>query len=399
MGKILHGSDAAAAPGSGLRFRRLMAGALAAAMVLGLAACGRPDGALVTVDVGSEPGAKVDLLAATTRAPSDQPGVVFSGERGDSLSFTNIVVNIPPNRDVGSIQWPQRLPPDPARDFTVTRVDPLDKAGAIQWYRNLPGQRRRMLIFVHGFNTPFDAAVFRLAQFVHDTRADLVPVLFSWPSRGRATEYIYDRESTNFSRSDLAYVLATTAASPKVDEVVLLAHSMGAWLAMEALRDLALKQGRVPPKISNVVLASPDLDIDVFERQMVELGPKRPQFTIFVSQNDSALGLSRFLAGSVQRVGAVDLSNPDYAARLERARGITVLDLTALQGGDSLNHTKFATQPDIVRLIGDRMVAGQSVTEDGPPGAQAVQTVGGAVTGVVTAPIRIFTAGAAAISR
>ena len=383
--------------------RRGIAGTLAricaAGLVLALAACGRAEGVLVPVDVAADPGQKVDLLAATTRAPSETPGVVFSGERGDTLAFTNIVVNIPQSRDVGSIQWPRQMPPDPERDFTVTRVDPLTRAGVSRWFSQLPGNRRRVLVFVHGFNTPFDAAVFRLAQFVHDTRADLVPVLFSWPSRGRALDYIYDRESTNFSRSDLARVLAEASASPKVDEVVVLAHSMGSWLAMEALRDLALKQGRVPPKIKNVVLASPDLDIDVFERQMRELGPgpKRPRFTIFVSTNDTALGFSRFLAGSVQRVGSVDLSQPEYAARLERAQGITVLDLTALQGGDSLNHTKFATQPDIVQLIGDRMVSGQSVANDPRIGdskaVEAVEAVGGAVGAVVSAPIRIFTAG------
>lgn len=370
----------------------------AVGLVLALAACGRPEGVLVPVDVGPDTGDKVDLLAATTRAPSETPGVVFSGERGSTLAFTNIVVNIPQSRDVGSIQWPRQMPPNPERDFTVTRVDPLTRAGVAHWFSHLPGNRRRVLVFVHGFNTPFDAAVFRLAQFVHDTRADLVPVLFSWPSRGSAFDYIYDRESTNFSRTDLARVLAEAAASPKVDEVIVLAHSMGSWLAMEALRDLALKQGRVPPKIKNVVLASPDLDIDVFQRQMHDLGPgaKRPNFIIFVSTNDTALGLSRFLAGSVQRLGSVDLTQPEYAARLERAEGITVLDLSALQGGDSLNHTKFATQPDIVRLIGDRMVAGQSVADtDARNGGKAVEAVGGAVGAVVTAPIRIFTAGVA----
>jgi len=373
--------------------------AAATMLLLVLAGCARPDGVLIPVTVGDEVGQKVDMLAATTRAPSETPGVVFSGERGDSLAFTNIVVSIPPNREVGSIQWPRQVPADPSREFAVTRVDPLRRDQVGTWFRGLPQWRRRVLVFVHGFNTPFDAAVFRFAQFVHDTDARLAPVLFTWPSRGRATEYIYDRESTNFSRSDLAYVLDTAAKSPQVDEVIVLAHSMGAWLAMEALRDLALRNGRVPPKIRNVVLASPDLDIDVFERQMQELGPKRPQMTIFVSRNDSALGLSRFLAGSVERVGAVDLSQPEYAARLERANGITVLDLTALQGGDSLNHTKFATQPDIVQLIGQRMVAGQKVSDETPSGAGAVQAVGGAVGGVITAPIRIFTAGAAAVAR
>lgn len=381
---------------SGLFFRagRMLALAAACAVPLSLSGCARPEGVLVPVAAGAEAGAsKVDMLVATTRAPSEVEGVLFTGERGESLSFANIVVSIPPNREPGSIQWPTRVPGDPAREFVVTQVDPLTRKQVLPWFQGLPNNKRRVLVFVHGFNTPFDAAVFRFAQFVNDSRSNLAPVLFTWPSRGQVTGYVYDRESANFSRSDLAYVLGAAARSPHVDEVVVLAHSMGAWLAVEALRQLALQDGRIPAKISNVILASPDLDIDVFERQVQEMGPKRPKMTIFVSRNDHALSLSRTIAGDVQRVGAVDLTNPAYAARLEQGNGITVLDLTALQGGDGLNHSKFATQADMVRLIGDQLVAGQQISEgvSGPVGA--VDAVGGAVGAVVTAPIQVFRAG------
>ncbi|WP_454917226.1 alpha/beta hydrolase [Xanthobacter sediminis] len=377
-----------------LRAGQILALAACAAPTI-LSGCARPEGVLVPVAVGAQAGDKVDMLVATTRAPSPVEGVVFTGERGEGLSFANIVVSIPPDRAPGSIQWPSRVPGDPARDFVVSEVDPLSRSQVLPWFRKLPNNKRRVLVFVHGFNTPFDAAVFRFAQFVHDARPNLVPVLFSWPSRGRVTSYVYDRESTNFSRSDLAYVLETAASSPHVDEVVVLAHSMGAWLAVEALRQLALQDGRIPPKITNVILASPDLDIDVFERQVREMGPKRPAMTIFVSRNDHALSLSRAIAGDVQRVGAVDLTDPAYAARLEQGEGITVLDLTALQGGDALNHSKFATQPDMVRLIGDRLVAGQEISEGVSGPAGAVDAVGGAVGAVVTAPIQVFRTGMA----
>ncbi len=373
---------------------------LLAASVIGLfaCACAPREGVLVPVEVGAPVagGAQVDMLVATTRAPSAAPGVVFSGERGDGLAFTNMVVSIPPNRPVGSIQWPQQVPPNPAREFAVTEVDPLTRAGVRNWYLNQPKAKRRVLVFVHGFNTRFDAAVFRFAQFVHDTDTNLVPVLFSWPSRGQVTSYVYDRESTNFSRTDLAHVLATAAASPHVDEVVVLAHSMGAWLAVEALRDLALRDGKVPAKISNVILASPDLDIDVFERQLRDMGPKRPHMTIFVSRNDRALSVSRLLAGEVTRVGAVDLTDPAYAARLEQGDGVVVLDLTALQGGDSLNHSKFATSPQMVQIMGEQFVAGQDIASTAPAGAPDV--VSGLVGAVASAPIQVFAAGRAAVS-
>ena len=78
-----------------------------------------------------------------------------------------------------------------------------------------------------------------------------------------------------------------------------MAHSMGTWLAMESLRQMAIRDGRVQPKIKNVILASPDIDVDVFARQWTELGDKRPKFTIFVSQDDRALQVSRLISGDV----------------------------------------------------------------------------------------------------
>ncbi len=387
----------------GLRLNPIARGSLAAGfvrMVLGvtlalaLAACGQREGVLIPVTMDAEAGAKVDMLVATTRAPSTEPGVVFSGERGSSLSLANVVVSVPPNREVGSIQWPDRVPPDPTRTFAVTQIDPLTRKGATQWFNGQPKNKRRVLLFVHGFNTRFDASVFRFAQFIHDTDSSLVPVLFSWPSRGRVTEYIYDRESTNFSRSDLATVLSEAARSPHVEEVVVLAHSMGAWLTMEALRDLAMQDGRVPKKITNVILASPDLDLDVFERQMRELGPKRPQISIFVDRNDRALGLSRLLAGQVTRVGAVDMTDPAYRSRLEGGDDIIVLDLTALRGGDALQHTRFATTPEMVQLMGQKMMEGQMMSGQSMNGrVEGVDRVAEAMLLVASTPIEMFVGG------
>lgn len=369
--------------------RRSLLGLLALSTLLALAGCGKPEGVLVPVAVGETAGPRVDMLVATTRAASPSPGVAFSGERGDMLSFANVVVSVPPNRPVGSIQWPSRVPGDPAREFVITQLDPVKRMDIPAWFKaHDHGAKRRVLVFVHGFNTRFDAAVFRYAQFVADTDASLVPVLFSWPSRGRVTDYVYDRESANFSRSDLAYVLTEAARSPYVDEVVVLAHSMGAWLAVEALRDIALKNGRVPAKIKNVVLASPDLDIDVFERQVAELGPKHPRIIIFTSPDDRALGLSRLIAGQVTRVGAVNLADPAYAARLDQS-GVVVVDLSNLEAGDTLNHSAFATQPEMVQLIGARLASGQVMVDRADPIGQVTDAVGN----VVTVPVQVFARG------
>ena len=361
---------------------------------------GRPEGVLVPTAGASAPGAsKVDVLVATTRKSTEQPGVLFSGERGKEPTVTEIAVSIPPDsaREVGQVQWPKKLPANPAKEFATLSVKPIEATDAPRWLRGHLTKSRRVMVFVHGFNNRYEDAVYRFAQIVHDSGADAAPVLFTWPSRGSIFAYNYDKESTNYSRDALETMLRRLATEPSVDEVTIMAHSMGSWLTVEALRQMAIRDGRVAPKIKNVILASPDLDVDVFGRQMTELGKNRPHFTLFVSQDDRALSLSRRISGNIDRLGQVDPTIEPYRTEFEKS-GIVVLDLTKLQGGDRLNHGKFAESPEVVKLIGNRLIAGQTVTDSdvglgerlGAVALGTAQTVGGAASVAVSTPIAIF---------
>ena len=121
------------------------------------------------------------------------------------------------------------------------------------------------------------------------------------------------------------------------------------------------------------------------------MGPKRPRVTIFVSRHDRALRLSALIAGGIDRVGGVDLSRPESVAALEQAPGVVVLDLSGLQTSDPLNHSKFATSPEAVRLLGDRLIAGQGFDGSEAGVANAADAIGGAIGGVAAAPIVLFT--------
>ncbi|TQI76727.1 esterase/lipase superfamily enzyme [Bosea sp. AK1] len=366
---------------------------LLVALAAGLAACASTPRGLLE-PVAPVPGTdSVNMLAATTRAPSADAGVLFSGERGEGVSFRNIVVSIPRNREVGSIQLPRSVPGNPATDFTVTASTALPKAKLADWFRSTSGRSKRVFVFVHGFNTPFDRAVFRFAQLAHDADADASPVLFSWPSRGYLLDYSRDFDNASYSRSDLADLLGVAAAAPSVREIVILAHSMGSWPAVEAVRQIALKSGGVPRKITNLILASPDLDVGVFRRQIEDMGPKRPQITLFTAQHDRALQVSRFIARGATRLGGIDPTQEEYRNQFAGFSGITVIDLSAINAGDRLNHDLFAASPDAVRLIGDRLLQGQVITDfDVPAPLAAAGAISSAATLLVTAPIRVFDA-------
>lgn len=351
------------------------------------------------------PGAHlVDMLVATTRAPSKVPGEIFGGRRGADVSFDNILVSVPPDgvRKPGEVIYPSQNPGDPARQFVALKIEPLALAGAIRWYERVAGPKRRMIIFVHGFNNTYEDAVFRFAQIITDLPIDAAPVLFSWPSGGSVFDYLYDRDSANFSRDELEEMIEQIAASPDVDDVTILAHSMGGWLAMEAVRQLAIRHGgKLPKKLSNIVLASPDIDVDVFVKQLDQLGEASQRITIFTATDDVALDVSRRLAGDTQRLGAIDITRPGVRNAL-LSRGITAIDLSRAASNDGLNHMNFADSPDMVRAIGQRLAAGDDISGARPDLSEtagavvlgAAQGVGSAIGAGVTAPIAVVSPGA-----
>lgn len=385
---------------------RLGAPAVLLLAALALAGCsGRPEGVLIPQVEGANgevAGAtSVDMLVATTRSGEGaKPGEMFSGERGVGLNFADLKISIPPDnvRQLGEVQWPARLPANPSREFVTLSAQRLDQAAALKtFYSRLNSTpHRRVLVFVHGYNTRFEEAVYRFAQIVHDSRAPALPVLFTWPSRGRLLEYAYDRESANYSRDALESILQTMAKDKAVGEISILAHSMGNWVTLEALRQMSIRNGALSPKIKSVMLAAPDVDVDVFRRQIREISAQNAPFTLFVSRDDKALALSQRLWGNTPRVGAVDPNQEPYRSRFAREK-LKVIDLTALKSGDSLNHGKFAESPQLVQMIGGRLAAGQALSDNqaglgervGMIASGAAATAGRAASIAVSAPIAV----------
>jgi esterase/lipase superfamily enzyme len=255
-----------------------------------------------------------------------------------------------------------------------------------------------VLVFIHGYNTRFDDAVFRFAQIVHDSGFKGVPVLFTWPSRGSLLSYPYDRESAVYSRDDLDNLLQAIATKTGARKFDILAHSMGGFLTAEVLRGAAMRgNGRYNGKLDQAMFAAPDIDIDVFRRQLEKITPQRLPITVFVSADDKALGFSRFVWGSSNRAGAFTVTDPEMAQRLAE-RNVTVVDLSDVKTSDSLGHGKFAASPKVVQMIGGRLAADGGIKSRGASlgeslvvvGSSLGHTVGGVAAGVVAAPVKVL---------
>ena len=162
----------------------------------------------------------VDLLFSTGRKKEEGEVVPeFTGERGDTLTFGEVRVRIPEDHKIGRIELPGGFSsfwldltggtPDPKTNFIVLsrQVMSMDAWDAVID----EVQPNEALVFVHGFNTSFDDAAFRMAQIVWDLQYKGLPVLYSWPSRGETVDYEYDRESALSARDGFITLLRDSA--------------------------------------------------------------------------------------------------------------------------------------------------------------------------------------------
>ena len=366
------------------RGRTIAAALLAQAALAGCA--GHPHGVMTPVAGETAGTGRVAMVVATTRAADPRPGFDFSGARSRATSYALVDVSIPPEaaRVRGEVQWPESLPGDPRTDFVVRRDGILTRAEALADVAALAGRspKHRVLLFVHGFNNRYEDAVYRFAQIVHDSGSTDAPVLFTWPSKASVLAYGYDRDSATASRDRLEELIATLSADPKVSGIAILAHSMGNWVTLEALRQAAIRRGATPSKVDDVILAAPDVDVDVAREQIAAMGPRRPRFSLFTSRDDKALKLSADISQD-HRLGEADPTREPLRSDLARER-IAVYDLSGVQGagGPGLGHDVFASNAEVVRLIGSRLADGQSVGDAPRRGFASSLTGGfGAATG------------------
>lgn len=334
----------------------------------------------------------VPIYVATTRARSDNLSLPYSAKRSTTLNFAKLDIGVPQNHVAGRIETSGRIP-DPDRHFSARTYQPI--AYRQDFIRQLnvalaerAPENREIFIFVHGYNNNFADSIFRHAQISYDYDIKSVSLHYAWPSGASVPLYVFDRDSALFGRRGLAETIEI-AARTNAKRIIIVGHSMGAYVVTEALRDLALR-GRTGTlkRLGGVILAAPDIDVDVFLTQIDDIGDIPRPFAIVVSKRDRALGFSRRLAGGHPRVGS-----GSEVAVLQR-RDIGVIDVSDIDGG---RHSVFASSPTLMDVVNndallrsvlreDQGSAGQTMLADG---ASAIEE---AASLIIFLPSRILAA-------
>jgi esterase/lipase superfamily enzyme len=274
------------------------------------------------------------MLVMTTRdqaSPLAEPW--FGSKRANDPTAAKVILYPPSRTLLASVN------PVASSAWSVAGVDPIAGGEPAQSVAKA-AEGKDVLVYVHGFNETFDSAATSYAKLVSGIGFTGAPILFTWPSRGALLDYGTDRESAMWSRDALEDMLTALANDQNVGRIHILAHSMGGLVTLEALRSVADRSGgALMSRFGAIVLANPDVDVDLFKRQAKRLGALVPKMTVIVSGKDRALEISSTLAGGVPRVGSSDRAALDQT-------GVKVVDATDF-GSGFFNHDIFMSRDEL----------------------------------------------------
>jgi esterase/lipase superfamily enzyme len=227
------------------------------------------------------------------------------------------------------------------------------------------------LVFVHGYNTSFDNAIRRAGQLAYDLGFDGPVFAFSWPSRERVLSYIGDRETAQLSADALREFIETVVAETKAKRIHIIAHSMGNVALNEALYTLD-PATLAKLNIGEMVLASPDLDTDLFLRTFVRLQKRGATSTVYAASSDWALWVSSKLRSRPQ-LGYIPRGGPKRLVA-----GTDLIDITGVNSDVlSLNHDIYANSPIIIGDLKRLLKEGQRPPELRTPELVKIPAAGG----------------------
>lgn len=235
-------------------------------------------------------------------------------------------------------------------------------------------QNRDVIVFIHGYNTSFDEALFALNDIHHYSGRYGVPIAYTWPSDdGNIFGYFRDQGSADYTVYHLKQFLRTLMDMPDLRKIHVIAHSLGTQTTTSALREILIEYraaGHNPLekfKIENLIMAAPDLDYGIVTQRLVaeQFGTAFGRITVYTNASDRALSVSNILHSGIRfgklLPGQEETREKDIFESVENVNFITV------KGGSGgfFNHGYFTKNPatlsDIITLI----------TNPSDPGTQA----------------------------
>lgn len=324
-----------------------------------------------------------DYFIVTSRLPDCRGDIIkLSNHRADRVRF-------------GRFSPPETIKPAKGDKQLVV---PLAFQEEDAWWaglRNAANLRNgRVLLYVHGYREKLQTTARDAVQIGAMSNFDGPIIHYSWPSQGNLLSYAVDETNMYWDQRNFRNFLTTLARTEWVKEIVIVSHSLGARLVTPAVEYVDRTSTNADSSnISNIILASPDVDREDFERDIAEevLAARRVnndrRVTVYASLSDRALAVSRAVHG-YPRLGSPYCFSP-FEAKDLKAKGLpqrcfatktkyetepaktgfTIIDTTDVSGGGA-GHSDYLRSLAVCKDFA-AVVNGARTTEDRVATAQA----------------------------
>ena len=312
--------------------------------------------------------------------------------RGDTIKLTN--------HRADRVRFGRFSPPETIKPAKGDKqlVVPLAFQPEDAWWDGLRDaanlRNGRVLLYVHGYREKLQTTARDAVQIGAMSNFDGPIIHYSWPSQGNLLSYAVDETNMYWDQRNFRNFLTKLARAEWVKEIVIVSHSLGARLVTPAVEYVDRTSTNADSSnISNIILASPDVDREDFERDIAEevLAARRVnndrRVTVYASLNDRALAVSRAVHG-YPRLGSPYCFSP-FEAKDLKAKGLpqrcfatktkyqtepaktgfTIIDTTDVSGGGA-GHSDYLRSLAVCKDFA-AVVNGARTTDDRVATAQA----------------------------
>ena len=210
----------------------------------------------------------------------------------------------------------------------ILDIETIRQSSSEDFWRDLDktANGQRPTLYTHGFYISFDRGCRRAAEFKRSLDLAGRFVLFSWPSDGVIVNYTQDEADMYWSVDPLQKALSGMISRYGAGNINIAAHSLGTRGIMLALVRIAstkhITKVANRPLINQLVLLAPDIDAGIFKQYLPHIKPLAKSITIYVSEHDNPLALSRQLHG-YPRLG-------ESGTHLKGLDGVEIIDVSDL---------------------------------------------------------------------
>lgn len=269
---------------------------------------------------------EVPFLTVRNLAEDDGPGAHFGDQRSTLRAGRCILRNV----DLGGLAALADAVPRTLREqlLTVDQVQLLAPKDLLDSLQPEPSAAPHML-YVHGYLIDFEKGCRRAALLKQNAGLNGRLLWFTWPSDGDVANYTFDEADLYWSVPDLAdAIIEMDRRSPSEADIKVIGHSLGARGVVLALREVAYR--RPDLRLDEVVLIAGDIDFGLFVKTLPLITTVAPNITIYVSDKDRPLTLSKQLHGYA-RLGQAENAFPAIP-------GVEVIDLRDLENETPSGH-------------------------------------------------------------